>query len=273
MTIVDRSDWTTKARTLHAQAFSLAEEAVSEAREILAQRTPADEEHLALACALLFRRVITGVEAIILLIERGFCIEARIQSRSVLEALCRLGALCRDPQLLEQYYAQGFLARIRMAKDLLQLRETVKDAMTGTEPTVEQVEAIIAEAQEKIDAVNLKRDKKDKVSHEMQSHEWAKSGGMLQHFWAQYAGLSQSVHHSLQDLEWHLEFEDGNRKQPASGFHVGPDQRPPSRPVLIDTIFSLYTAAKEYSTLRKIEMSWRLTEVFEASVKIARAEF
>lgn len=269
MAKVDRSGWAEKTRQIYKDLFRLIDEAIAAARIILGTDVPAFEAKVDLACALLFRRVITGVEAITLLISHGFSIEARIQSRSVAEALFRLGALRKDCQLFVQYRAQGHLARLRMAKDLLQLRETVKDFMNETEPTLDQVNEIITAAQQEIDRANHDRPANEKL-RELKPHEWATHGEMLQMFWAQYAGLSQSVHHSLQDLECHIETDSSAPTGKPIGIQVGPDPKPEPRAILIDAIFSLYAGAKDYCAVRGMDLPKRISEIFDASVRLAR---
>jgi hypothetical protein len=154
-----------------------------------------------------------------------------------------------------------------MAQDLLKLRATVEDSLVGTEPTAKDVEEIIANAQKGIDEENDKRGDGATLS-ELSAYEWAKRGDMLQHFHAQYAGLSMTVHHALQDLEWsHVEKDSDDRPV---GIQVGPDPRPAPRPILVDSIFSLYIGAREFCAVVGVEFPKRLELIFNNSVRLAR---
>jgi len=233
----DREPWMQAYRVQRKDEFDLVEKGIQECQLVLTSKIP--KAFVEVARALLLRRAMNGVSAMTTLASYGYTTEVRIQYRSVLEAIMRMTALCLDPELFNDYRAQGELANLGMAKDLLNLR-TKSQMSAEEEPTEEQITSMIDLLDRRIAEADGLYPRK--MKKKIEGYEWAEKAGLVSLYWGHYASLSLAVHHSLQDNERHLERGgDGT----ITGIEIGPERDEAIR-FLLDATQALFGAVRAF---------------------------
>jgi len=142
--------------------------------------------------------------------------EARIQYRSMLEALFKLSALCLDADLLYPFLAQELIDARRVLDDFKKLRAKA-GANENETPTESQILEYVTRIDSELSGLEIAAGRK---LGELTPWKWAKEGGLEEIFWAEYARISQAVHHSLADFGWRstdvVDFKTGARTLPGS---------------------------------------------------------
>lgn len=146
--------------------------------------------------AILYKRISTSFQAIIILSERGMLTEALTQRRGMLEALFVLGALWQKPEIVEDYINNDILRRrdiyLNIQKSSKKSREAVSNFISEDE-----LNEIIKDLQEK--SKNIKYLSVKKYSCEAKLYDL---------FLTDYSILSEAAHHVTKDLERHIEIDD-----------------------------------------------------------------
>lgn len=147
--------------------------------------------------AILFGRVLSATQATILLLRAGLPVEAEATFRSAMEAMFRLAAITADTTLLHEYLGEDYALRQSAMQMLRKLQGIGAPCHDGI--TVEMIDWVLRKNQRDRQA-HLKRAgmKRFKTLH---IEAWAAAGGQLDVYYAKYALLSGSVHHSSRSLE------------------------------------------------------------------------
>lgn len=200
-----------------------------------------------LLAALLFQRIASGFEAILVLAERGMHTPGLLQRRSILEALFVLGAIWQQPKMAEEFLAADNQRVLHIYKNIKRLPPEVRAAIES-ELSDAAVDAKIAELKSKGPA-----------SKPPTVLDYAQAAGLITNYLTDYAVSSEAAHHVAKDLERHIALDaDGD----VNGIFWGPEKEPPAEllvsavdyvlmaTVAVEKLFTL-EASKEGERLRK----------------------
>lgn len=166
-----------------------------------------------LVAALLFRRIASGFEAVIVLAERGMHTEGLCQRRSMLEALFILGAVWKQPDIVNNFLKNDQHRLINIFKHTKQLSPAVQAALSPELP-IDAIEA-------KLEAL-----KASTVGTKATTiADYAKASDLFDYYLTDYSFSSEAAHHVAKDLERQIALDsDGN----VDGLHWGPETELPS---------------------------------------------
>lgn len=200
----DRVQHAEEVRSAYAEVFEQSAALTQLSRNLLGGVELAPQDGCLLVKGTLLLRHITALEAMTLLLAQGFYTEALVQNRSLLEALARLSALCKKPELFDEYVMQDQLNRKRLFRDIIQFRESWTADMPK-EPSDEELITMSLEVEKEIESHKKTTNKKLRV---IKTLDWADIGGVTHLLLGQYVIASQAVHHAPRDLERRYIVED-----------------------------------------------------------------
>jgi hypothetical protein len=169
--------------------FELAEQVNVYSHELLLKCPPNKESAQQVLASLLFNRVLRGFQAVVLLTERGMFTEARVQRRSVLEALFVLGAIWKQPELVQIYIENDQHRR----RDLYQAMQKIGKNARKEFPQLPSEEKI-AETLAALSAAT-------KGKRYLGVETLAQAAQLHDTYLIEYTVLSGAAHHTAKDLE------------------------------------------------------------------------
>lgn len=231
-----------QVRDREPEWFKLAESVASYAGDLIYQlRVPRGEQRLLLG-AVLYRRVASAFEAVIMLTERGMHTEGLAARRSMLEVLFVLGAICNQAELVDTYLKNDEHRRRDIYKNIKKMSPTIRKSLTP-ELTPEVVDKHISELTAST-----------KGSTYMGVEQYAQAAKLHDIYLNDYSFLSEAAHHVARDLERQIAVDsDGD----VNGFYWGPDPDLPSA-LLSPAVEHMLMAARATEALFKIGPSERL---------------
>jgi hypothetical protein len=147
--------------------------------------------------AILYRRVVYGLEAVRLLVENKIFTEARIQRRGILEALFVLGALWHQPDTVVDFVNNDVHRRIKIYTNLKK---------TSAKFRSHHFKNL---SNNKIDEIinDLKRQKSGSY---LSLESLSQKAGLHDLYLSDYCVLSSTAHHLTKDLERHIAVDEYN---------------------------------------------------------------
>jgi hypothetical protein len=200
------SNWITKHRTANKDWFQLSGDLNRLAQRAISLITAPSENKQILTAALLFIRGVASFQATILLAERGMTQDARISVRSCFETVFYLGALLKDPGVVEALIRDDADHRGKLARALLNLPEG-----SGLE----------AEHTARLNRFLNDLKQSGTAPESIRVFETAKLAGLDDIYNTYYRGLSNdAAHPSVTSLNRYLA---SDRAGMVTGLHWGPD--------------------------------------------------
>lgn len=201
--------------------------------------------------ALLFRRVASAFDAVMLMAERGMYTEGLTARRSLLEAIFVLGAICNKPELVQvylhndQHRLRDFLKHIKKAKPAIQ---------TALAPELDSkaVDAQIAQLHAST------------IHHPYMSTESYAMAAQLHDYYLDYSILSAATHHVAKDVERQIAVDSNGE---VNGIYWGPEGKPASA-LLTPAIDHVLLAARLTENAFGLEKSEQLTKLTEEADKL-----
>ena len=141
---------------------------------------------------LYFQRMLSHYQAMIIMAERGMVHQVEIMLRCMLETLFDLVAFHKNNDLFDALIFGDDEQRLQL---LVQIREQQKTTATYTQDEIEDLDKLIANAED------LNRE-------DFKVYMKADMAGMLNDYRTTYPLLSQSVHTSIHSIETDLIFDD-----------------------------------------------------------------
>jgi hypothetical protein len=176
--------------------------------------------------AALYIRVINTYQAALLLAERGLMSQARILSRSLIEALFSLCAIAKSEQFADEFILEDQRNRLKYVNKYRKLHG-------GIPPEVSKSEVELLEKQ-------LQKEIKELEIKSKSTEQWSIDAGMHDWYLAVYSVLSDSVHSKVKDLERHLVINGSNE---IKEFNWGPDDHDIEK-ILMTLIQGMLTGLK-----------------------------
>lgn len=166
-----------------------------------------------LVSAVLYRRIASAFEAVIVLAERGMYTEGLNQRRSMLEGLFVLGALWKEPNLVEKYLEDDQHRVLRILKNIKRASPIIQDAIAPELPSV-SLDAKVADLKSSTAGRNAST-----------TAAYAEAAGLLDYYLTDYSFASEASHHVAKDLERQIALdEDGD----VDSIYWGPEAESPS---------------------------------------------
>lgn len=153
-----------------------------------------DPLHVVPACLLI--RQISGLRSLCLLAVNGFYTEALGHQRSLMEALARITAIEKKPELIHDYLVQDVLNRKKLLGDVLSFRSDWGPE-TPLDLPDDEVEEAIRAAQADLDAF---RNTHGRNAREVKTFDWAQTGGVAHLLLGRFVMASEALHFSPKSL-------------------------------------------------------------------------
>lgn len=166
-----------------------------------------------LVSAVLYRRIASAFEAVIVLAERGMYTEGLNQRRSMLEGLFILGALWKEPTLVEKYLEDDQHRVLRILKNIKRTSPLIQDAIAPELPPV-SLDSKVADL--KSSTTGRKASK---------TADFADAADLFDYYLTDYSFASEASHHVAKDLERQIALDDDGD---IDGIFWGPEAEPPS---------------------------------------------
>lgn len=188
--------------------FSLAREAVNYSNGKTSEIRPSKNNLQEILVAALLTRLLSALQACVILAERGLSPETMLLSRQVLETTFKLIAIAKSKETADLYAKSDDPIRARILKKLSETK--------AIERTPDQTSEILTLR----DATRLKVDAEG--TREINTAEFAKLAGLLDDYHTTYAYFSQSIHVNPKSLEESLEFDASGE---LNSIKYGPSER------------------------------------------------
>jgi hypothetical protein len=172
--------------------FALADSVVLFSDQLIDRIQPMRDDGLQVLCALLFRRLLSAYQAVIILAERGMHTEGLIQRRGMLEALFALGAMWQQPTTVQDY----------IRNDLHRRRDIYKNLLKASADMRKTISASISETELRRRAEELTKQTKG-VTY-LSVEEFSQRAKLHDLYLTDYCVLSEASHHGPRDLERHI---------------------------------------------------------------------
>src|SRR5690606_19061450 len=164
-----------------------------------------NDPHQIISTCLLIRQI-SGLRSLCLLAVNGFYTEAIGHQRGLMEALTRITALAKKPDLLHDYLAQDALNRNKLLDDILSFRSDWTPDMPR-EPSDEELRERIAESQAWLEEL---RNTHGRRARDVKTFDWAQTGGVAHLLFGRFVMASEALHFSPKSLE-RLLITDGDQ--------------------------------------------------------------
>ena len=172
--------------------FALADSVALFSDLLIDRIQPKRDDGQQVLCTLLFRRLLSAYQAVIILAERGMHTEGLIQRRGMLEALFALGAMWQQPTTVQDYIRNDLHRRRDIYKNLLktsaEMRKTISPLMSETE--------LHRRAEELT--------KQTKGVTYLSVEEFSQRAKLHDLYLTDYCILSEASHHGPRDIERHI---------------------------------------------------------------------
>ncbi len=227
------TDWINKHRAEHSEWFALAEKvnAICQ-RLMLALEPPIDDEQKVLV-ALLFSRVLSHFQGVVLLIERGMVAEARSLLRGMLDATFAQVALSKHAELVKEFVDDDMSQRLKHVNCIRALPKELKKHHGFSE---KELTKLADELKCEIDKRQIKP---------LRSEYLAQKAEMLTHYNTLFVMLSSSTHSRVRDMVRHLDLGESKEHHQ---FKWGPDA-PNLDELVMPACDCLFVAARAASSL------------------------
>jgi len=189
-------EWIKEVRSRDSGWFSLSESVNEYAHEILLRLEPNTNDPRKILSALLFKRILSAFQAVLILNERGMRTEAMVQRRGMLEGLFVLGALLKKPKIINDYINNDILRRRDVYKKIKKSSKISRKAVSNW-ITEEELDTKISELE--IQSQGIKYLSPERFSRAADLHDL---------FLTDYSNLSEAAHHATKDLEKHLVIDE-----------------------------------------------------------------
>lgn len=172
--------------------FALADLVALFSDQLIDRIQPKRDDGQQVLCALLFRRLLSAYQAVIILAERGMHTEGLIQRRGMLEALFALGAMWQQPTTVQDYVRNDLHRRRDIYKNLLKVSAEMRKT----------VSASISETELHRRAEELTKETKG-VTY-LSVEVFSQRAKLHDLYLTDYCILSEASHHVARDLERHV---------------------------------------------------------------------
>lgn len=235
--------------------FELAEEALTLCSGLLGRIRPRGNDGQRVLVAILYRRLVSSAEAVLLLAERGMHTEALVLRRSTMEALFVLGALWQQPELVSVYVDNDTHRRRDIYKNIRKASATVRNNL-GSTLIIDDLDPMIRDL-----------DQQTKGKRYLSVEQFAQAAGLHDHYLTDYCLLSEAAHHVARDLERNI----GARTDDSiEAILWGPEREEPFR-LLFPTIDHLMMATFVMNKLFKLNIKRQLDQISAKSRVLSEA--
>ncbi|MEN6630765.1 MAG: DUF5677 domain-containing protein [Sulfuricella sp.] len=200
-------------RTRSPAWFELAESVISYASDVIHLLEPKLGDTRQLAAAILYRRIVSAFEAVIVLAERGMHTEGVTQRRSMLEGLFVLGAIWQKPDTVKDFLGNDQHRVHRILKNTKRMSASIQDDI-ATDLPPDAVDQKVAE---------LKSSTKGQKA--MSTADYADAAGLLDFYLTDYSFSSEATHHVAKDIERQIALDENGE---VDGLYWGPEKEMPS---------------------------------------------
>ncbi len=230
---------------------SLADEVASFGKNTIHSLSINSESGLQILTSILYRRVVYGLVATLLLVQHKLLTESRFQRRGQLEALFSLGALWKQPDIMSDFINNDTHRLIKLYTNMRNTSKKFKehhlDGISNSE-----IDEIL---------VNLN---KNKVGSYLSIKSLSQKAELYDLFLSDYAVLSESAHHLAKDLERHVTV---NTDKKITGFVVE-DEDTTAENILYPAIDTMLMATDAINSIFNISLNSDIKEISDKVVKL-----
>jgi len=201
-------NWIDKHRREYHEWFSLIDNINILGQRLMLSLEPPSGDGQRVIVTILFARILSHFQGVVILAERGMVAEARSILRGMLDATFAGVALSKHKNLLQMFIDDDLYQRIKGMNSIIALPKNIKKKhRIGNTKLKKQ----IAEIQKEIDGKNIKP---------LTTEFLAQKAGMLPYYNSLFVMLSSSTHSRARDLEQYLADNDYSDIE---ALHWGPD--------------------------------------------------
>jgi hypothetical protein len=201
--------------TRHAKSLDIARTLATIGEDFIAGLGIHENDPHRLIPTCLLIRQISGLRSLCLLAVNGFYTEALGHQRGLMEALTRITALAKKPELLDDYLVQDVLNRNKLLEDILSFRRDWGPNIPR-EPSDEELQERIADCHVQLEEF---RDTHGRRARDVKTFDWAQTGEVAHLLFGQFVIASEALHFSPKSLEGLL-VTDGDRLE---AVRIGPE--------------------------------------------------
>lgn len=188
----DIQHWIEKHRKDYSEWFCLSENISSISQRFLLSLKPPVGDGQKVISTILFSRILSHFQGVILLTERGMVTEARSLLRGMLDATFACVALSKHESLVEEFVNDDLWQRLKCLNSFRALPKAIKKQhRIGNTKLIKQAE-------------NLQKEIDEKQIKPLTTEYLAQKAEMLSHYNTLFVLLSSSTHSRVRDLEQHL---------------------------------------------------------------------
>lgn len=228
-------NWISEVRARDPQWFTLAEAVNDFSHKLLLKLEPRKDDGREIISTMLYKRVLSAFQAVVLLGERGMHTEALIQRRGMLEALFVLGAMWRQPAIVNDYIKNDDHRRRDLYKNI---KKTSKGAR-------EHLFSWISDAE--LDEQIRKLEAATKGIRYLSVEAFAQAAQLHGLYLTDYSILSEAAHHVSKDLERQLHLDKNDEIE---SLIWGPEPEEPFRlmfPTVDNMLLAIHAVAQIFS--------------------------
>lgn len=192
--------------------FLLADDVATFCSDLVPTIQPNINDGQQVLSAVLYRRVLSAFEGVLLLAERGMYTEGLILRRGMLEALFVLGAIWQQPGLVRTYVQNDQHQRRDIYKNLRQTSPESRRRVSAW-ITDEELDKAISELTQATKGVNY-----------LSVEQFSQAAKLHDKYLTDYCLLSQAAHHVARDLERQVTVD---HDEEIESIIWGPEQEPP----------------------------------------------
>jgi len=190
--------WIKETRARAPEWFDLAELVNNYCHKVLLTIKPDNNNSQEILSAILYKRISSAFQAIVILEERGMYTEALIQRRGLLEALFVLGAIYQQPLLIADYVKLDIHRRLKIFKNLKKRRQMNSEILSNL-ITNKEIDSNIDELT-----------KASKGVKHLTVKGFSKAAKLYDLYLSDYSILSEAVHHVSKDLERSIQIDSSD---------------------------------------------------------------
>jgi hypothetical protein len=227
--------------------FALSDDVAQFCSNLLPRISPNSRDGQRVLSAVLYRRILSTFEAVIVVAERGMHTEGMVLRRAMLEALFVLGAIWQQPDLVRTYVQND---QHRRRDVYMNLRKTSRESR-------ERVSAWIADHE--LDEQIAELTKATKGVRYLSVEQFSQAALLHDLYLTDYSMLSAAAHHVARDLERQVTVDATDEIESVLW---GPEEEPPSS-LLFPATDQMLMATQVVGRLFKLEIKQPL-EKFSA---------
>jgi hypothetical protein len=226
-----------EVRNADAGWFALSDDVAAFCSDLLIKIRPGTNNGQEVLAAILYRRVLSSFEAVLLLAERGMHTEGLVVRRTMLEALFVLGAIWQQPNLVQTYIEND---KHRRRNIYMNLRKSSK-SMRAIVPEVTD-----AELDRQIDELQVLTKHVTYIG----VAQFAQAACLHDQYLTDYSILSEAAHHAARDLERQIDVNDDDE---IAAIVWGPEQERPFK-LLFPAVDNMLMATHVVAELFKLDI-------------------